>query len=148
MRNSSCVASMGEPLLFFSTKSEVRGLKVRSMEYFPVATNLPYVIGIGFDSVNGRVYWTDVEAGKETLVSAGLDGTGTTDLITNGLDMPEDLVVDEINRNIYFTDSVRNHLAVCSLTGNACSVLISDIEQPRAVAIHHKRKQVLYTDGQ
>ena len=48
MQNSSCVATMGEPLLFFSTKSEVRGLKVNSMEYFPVATNLPYVIVIGF----------------------------------------------------------------------------------------------------
>eukprot|EP00091_Calanus_sinicus_P014780 TRINITY_DN32466_c0_g1_i1.p1 TRINITY_DN32466_c0_g1~~TRINITY_DN32466_c0_g1_i1.p1 ORF type:complete len:166 (+),score=59.09 TRINITY_DN32466_c0_g1_i1:2-499(+) len=137
---------MGEPLLFFSTKSEVRGLKVNSMEYFPVATNLPYVIGIGFDSVGGRVYWTDVEAGKETLVSAGLDGSGVVNLVTNGLDMPEDLVVDEINRNIYFTDSVRKHLAVCSLTGDACSVLVSGIEQPRAVAIHHNKRLVLYTD--
>ena len=146
MHNSSCVATKGEPVLFFSTKSEVRGLKVRSMEYFPVATNLPYVIGVGFDSVNGRVYWTDVEAGKETLLSAGLDGSGTKDLVTNGLDMPEDLVVDEINRNIYFTDSVRKHLTVCSIDASGCSVLVSGIEQPRAVAIYHKQRQVLYTD--
>ena len=48
MQNSSCVATMGEPLMFFSTKTEVRGLKVNSMKYFPVATNLSYVIGIGF----------------------------------------------------------------------------------------------------
>jgi len=147
MQNNSCVASAGQPMMFFSTKSQVRGLKVNSMEYFPIATNLPYVIGIGFDSAAGRVYWTDVEAGKETLVSSGLDGSGVTKLVTNGLDMPEDLVVDEINRNLYFTDSVRKHLAVCSLTlGGGCSVLISDIEQPRAVAIHHKKRLVLYTD--
>eukprot|EP00091_Calanus_sinicus_P000104 TRINITY_DN1002_c0_g1_i6.p1 TRINITY_DN1002_c0_g1~~TRINITY_DN1002_c0_g1_i6.p1 ORF type:complete len:697 (+),score=252.54 TRINITY_DN1002_c0_g1_i6:520-2610(+) len=147
MQNNSCLAVRGEPLLFFSTKSEVRGLKVRSMEYFPVATDLPYSIGIGFDSLGGRVYWTDVEAGKETLLSAGLDGSGTTELVTNGLDMPEDLVVDEINRNIYFTDSVRKHLAVCSLESEGgCSVLISDIEQPRAVAIHHKKRLVMFTD--
>ena len=61
MQNSSCVASMGEPLLFFSTKSEVRGLKVNSMEYFPVSTNLPYVIGIGFLTVlvagSTRLMW-------------------------------------------------------------------------------------------
>ena len=74
--------------------------------YFPVSTNLPYVIGIGFNGFSGRVYWTDVEAGKETLVSAGLDGSGVVSLVTIGLDMPEDLVVEEINRNIYFTDSV------------------------------------------
>ena len=47
-----------------------------------------------------------MEAGKETLVSAGLDGSGVVSLVTIGLDMPEDLVVEEINRNIYFTDSV------------------------------------------
>merc|ERR1719318_615496 len=146
LQNNSCLAVRGEPLLFFSTKSKVRGLKVKSMEYFPVATNLPYVIGVGFDSTGGRVYWTDVEAGKETLVSAGLDGSGSTELVTNGLDMPEDLVVDEINRNIYFTDSVRKHLAVCSIDGNGCSVLISDFEQPRAVAIHHKKRLVMFTD--
>jgi len=147
MQNNSCVASAGQPLLFFSTKSEVRGLKVKSMEYFPIATNLPYVIGIGFDSVGGRVYWTDVEAGKETLLSAGLNGSAITKLVTNGLDMPEDLVVDEINRNLYFTDSVRKHLAVCPLkTGLGCAVLVADIEQPRAIAIHHKKKLVLYTD--
>merc|ERR1719431_890265 len=146
MQNNSCVASAGQPMMFFSTKSQVRGLKVNSMEYFPIATNLPYVIGIGFDSLGGRVYWTDVEAGKETLVSSGLDGSGVTKLVTNGLDMPEDLVVDEINRNLYFTDSVGKHLAVCSLSlGGGCSVLISDIEQPRAVAIHHKKRLVLDT---
>merc|ERR1719347_2209924 len=146
MRNNTCVAEAGEPFMFFSTKSEVRGLKVNSMQYFPVATGLPYVIGIGFDSLAGRVYWTDVEAGKETLVTTRYDGTDGTKLVTNGLDMPEDLAVDEINRNIYFTDSVRKHLAVCAISGSGCSILVPFIEQPRAVAIHYKKRMVLYTD--
>jgi len=144
--NNSCVAEVGEPFMFFATKHEVRGLKVNSMQYFPVATNLPHVIGIGFDSLGGRVYWTDVMAGKETIVSASFDGSTSNTLVTNGLDMPEDLVVDEINRNIYFTDSERKHLAVCAIDGAGCSVLVPDIEQPRAVAIHYKRRLVLYTD--
>merc|ERR1712055_969594 len=116
------------------------------MQYFPVATNLPYVIGIGFDSFAGRLYWTDVEAGKETLVSTYYNGTNGVKLVTNGLDMPEDLAVDEINRNIYFTDSVRKHLAVCAISGSGCSVLVPFIEQPRAVAIHHEKRLVIYTD--
>ena len=147
MSGAECVAAEGEPILFFSTKSEVRALKVRSMEYFPVASNLPYVLGVGFDSVGGRVYWTDVEAGREVLVSVRLNETGIIEeLVNNGLDMPEDLVVDEINRNIYLTDSVRKLLAVCAVDGKGCSVLVKDIEQPRAVAISNKRRQVLYTD--
>jgi len=146
LRNNTCVAEAGEPFMFFSTKSEVRGLKVNSMQYFPVATGLPYVIGIGFDSVTGRVYWTDVEAGKETMVSTFYNGSGGLKLVTNGLDMPEDLAVDEINRNIYFTDSVRKHLAVCSINGAGCTVLVPFIEQPRAVAVHYRKRVVLYTD--
>jgi len=59
LRNNSCVAGVGEPFMFFATKNEVRGLKVNSMQYFPVATNLPHVIGIGFDSLGGRVYCAD-----------------------------------------------------------------------------------------
>ena len=49
-------------------------------------------------------------------------------------------------RNVYFTDSVRKHVAVCSLDHSGCTVLVSGIEQPRAIAIHHNSKQVLYTD--
>ena len=60
--------------------------------------------------------------------------------------MPENMAVDEINRNIYFTDSGRKHLAVCTISGAGCSVLVPLIEQTRAVAIHFKKRLVLYTD--
>merc|ERR1712142_1179703 len=116
------------------------------MQYFPIAEDLPHVVGVGFDSLHGQVYWTDVAPGRERLVSTRLDGSTPQSLITNGLDMPEDIVVDEVNRNVYFTDSVRKHVAVCSLDHSGCTVLISGIEQPRAIAIHHNSKQVLFTD--
>jgi len=145
--NNSCVASDGGAILFFSTKTEVRGMKLDGdMQYFPIAEDLEHVVGVGFDSMKGQVYWTDVAPGKERLVATRLDGSTPQDIITNGLDMPEDLVVDEVNRNVYFTDSVRRHVAVCSLDHSGCTVLVAGIEQPRAIAIHHSSKQVLYTD--
>jgi len=145
--NNSCVASDGGAILFFSTKTEIRGMKLDGdMQYFPIATDLPHVVGVGFDSLNGQVYWTDVAPGRERLVSIRLDGSSPQSIITNGLDMPEDIVVDEVNRNVYFTDSVRKHVAVCSLDNSGCTVLVSGIEQPRAIVIHHNSKQVLFSD--
>ena len=148
MQNKSCRAIKGDPILFFSTKNEVRGLKINSMEYFAVKKNLPYVIGIGFDSVTERVYWTDVEAGQEALVSIGLNGSTNilAPVAINGLDMPENLVIDEASRNIYFTDSGRKHVAVCSLDGRGCAVVISNLRKPRGIAIHKTKQKLLFTD--
>ena len=60
------------------------------------------VIGVGYDSVDKRVYWTDVKLGKETIESVKTDGRGRRVVLSTGLGMPEDLVVDETSRNIYF----------------------------------------------
>ena len=145
--NGSCLASQGSTLLLFSTKTAVRGLNLTSSLYFPVARDLPHVIGVGFDSMEQRVYWTDVTAGRETIHSSLLDGGDRRQLVTSGLDMPEDLVIDETNRNLYFTDSIARRIGVCSLdSSRGCAVLATDVEQPRAIALHVARRLVLFTD--
>jgi hypothetical protein len=68
------------------------------------------VIGVGYDSVDKRVYWTDVKLGKETIESVTTDGHNRRVVLSTGLGMPEDLVVDETSRNIYFR-------SVCYLKG-------------------------------
>jgi len=147
LNNGSCVASEGSPMLLFSSKTEVRALDLNSQMYFSVARNLPHVIGVGYDSRDDRVYWTDVMAGKEIVHSSRMDGTDRKELVTSGLDMPEDLVVDEVSRNLYFTDSIAKHIGVCSIDGHvSCAVLASNLEQPRAIALHHQRQLVLFTD--
>ena len=60
------------------------------------------MIGVGYDSVDKRVYWTDVKLGKEMIESVKTDGHGRRVVLSSGLGMPEDLVVDEASRNIYF----------------------------------------------
>ena len=145
--NGSCLATSGETLLLFSTKTEVRGVDLTNNRYFSVAKSLPHVIGVAYDGKEKRVYWTDVQAGRETIVSSQLDGSTMKTLVTSGLDMPEDLVVDEVNRNIYFTDSIAKHIGVCSLRDPiSCAVLETDVEQPRAIVVHHDMMQVLFTD--
>ena len=143
----SCLADQAEPILFFSTVTEVRALKVRSMQYFPMSTAREHVVGLAWDGPAGRLYWTEVAAGRERVVWAELAGEHkTTVLIQAGLDMPEDLVVDERHRNLYLSDSGQGRLAVCSLASGACAVLLAGLERPRALALHAAQSRLLYTD--
>ncbi len=68
----------------------------------PIYREAVSVIGVGYDSVDKRVYWTDVKLGKETIESVTTDGHNRRVVLSTGLGMPEDLVVDETSRNIYF----------------------------------------------
>ena len=144
---STCRATSPDTLLYFATKTEVRGVNLTSQKYFSVEKGLPHVIGVGYDTLEGRVYWTDVMAGQESILSSKVMGGDVRTLVNRGLDMPEDLVVDEVSRNLYFTDSIAKCIGVCSLDATrGCAKLVSGVKQPRAVAIHHKRFLVLFTD--
>ena len=144
---STCRATSPDTLMYFATKTEVRGVNLTSQKYFSVAKGLPHVIGVGYDTLEGRVYWTDVMAGQESILSSKAMGGDVRRLVNRGLDMPEDLVVDEVSRNLYFTDSIAKCIGVCSLDATrGCAKLVSGVKQPRAVAVHHKRFLVLFTD--
>ena len=143
---TGCRANSPDTLMYFATKTEGRGFNLTSQKYFSVARGLPHVIGVGYDTLEGRVYWTDVKAGQESIISASSLGGEHKLLVNRGLDMPEDLVVDEVSRNLYFTDSIAKCIGVCSLDSKGCTKLVTEVKQPRAVALHHKRFLVLFTD--
>merc|ERR1719342_1231563 len=105
MINGSCLTERGEPVLIFSTIKEIRAMSVRNHIYTLVDTNLPHAVGVGFDHIDTRVYWTDAAGGKETIMSKKLKSDEADSLVLSGLDMPEQLAIDEYNKNIYFTEA-------------------------------------------
>merc|ERR550519_2675709 len=81
------------------------------------------------------------------IVSARPGGVDKHAVVTSGLDMPEDIVIDEVSRNIYFTDSGLKHVAVCRLDGSFCTVLAKKgVQMPRAIRLHHVERLVVYSD--
>jgi hypothetical protein len=53
-----------------------------------------------------------------------------------GLYKPEDLAVDWVTGNIYFTDVDAQHIGVCTNNGSFCTVLINkDIDKPRGIVL-------------
>lgn len=68
-------------------------------------------------------------------------------LFTAGLGKPEDLVVDYITGNIYFSDNDRQHIAVCDSSGKYCTAIITkNIDRPRGIALHPQKGRIYYTD--
>lgn len=64
-----------------------------------------------------------------------------------GLEFPEDLAVDYLTGNIYFSDTYRKHIAVCSNNGYNCVVLVNDItNKPRAIVLYPAEGLMFWTD--
>ena len=145
-QNGTCITQEGEPVLIFSAINEIRALSVRSQMYTQVDINLPHAVGVGFDHLDTRVYWTDAAGGREAVVSKKLSAKTKENLVVSGLDMPEQVAVDEYNKNLYLTESHLKLVVVCSLAGKGCSILASGLDKPRGVDIHHRSRTLFFSD--
>lgn len=139
-------------LLLYTTQVAVVGMHLPSHpqshqqnHIFTVASNLSKVIGVAYDGE--YIYWTNIQNEAESIVRAHADGSNAEILLTSGLDAPEDLAVDWLTHNIYFSDNIMRHIAVCSSDALTCVVLVTqDVHQPRGLALWPQRGQMFWTD--
>nr|BAC02725.2 vitellogenin receptor [Periplaneta americana] len=130
----SCKATGPDALMLFSSTKEIRGLYVHKDFYYVVAQSLERAVGISYDG--NHVYWTELMLGEEAIVRSKDDGSHIEAIVTAGVYQPEDLAVDWITGNIYFTDMEAQHIGVCVNNGSSCAVLVNeDIDKPRAIAL-------------
>nr|QIQ19559.1 vitellogenin receptor [Sogatella furcifera] len=123
-----------EPMIYFSLGNEIRVRFLKSGMYHSLASNLTQAIGV--EVHKHHVYWTNIFEGQESIVRAQQLGAERTPIVTAGLSEPEDLAVDWITGNIYFTDSGNKFIGVCSEDVKHCTVLHNrDINNPRGIAL-------------
>lgn len=68
-------------------------------------------------------------------------------LFTAGLSKPEDIAVDYITGNIYFTDNDFQHVAVCSKDALHCKAIITEnVDRPRGIALYPQKGKMYWTD--
>ncbi|KAK6624765.1 hypothetical protein RUM44_011625 [Polyplax serrata] len=142
--NKTCKAKGGEALLLFSSFNQIRGIYLKSKVYFSVSTQQNRVIGI---SHNGhQVYWTEINRAEAAIVKSNEDGSEKVVIVDSGLGLPEDLAVDYVTGNIYFTDGEKKHIGVCS-ESSICTVLHNDnVDKPRAIALYPEKGTMFWTD--
>ncbi|XP_022903502.2 vitellogenin receptor [Onthophagus taurus] len=141
----TCRISGGEAVLVYSSKREVRGYFLESQHLFEVARNLKQALGVAFD---GRhVYWTEIASSHESIVRSLEDGDHRETLVTSGLGAAEDLALDWVTGNIYFTDSEMQHIGVCTKNGHHCTVIVNkDIHKPRGIALNPTDGEMYWSD--
>jgi len=76
-----------------------------------------------------------------------LDGSAFQYVVSVGVEIVEDLVIDWVGRHIYFADSGRKHIVVCDFYAAICSVVISgQLDKPRAVAVYPEEGLLFWSD--
>ncbi|XP_055711051.1 putative vitellogenin receptor isoform X2 [Phlebotomus papatasi] len=143
--NRTCVVTSGEPLMLYTTQHSIRGLLLKSQTQTMIAMNLSLVIGVSYD---GRsVFWTDLNLKGESIMRAREDGSRREVLLNIGLGSPEDISVDWLTGNIYFTDGQKMYISVCSNSGHYCVKLVeNNIEKPRGIALYPRIGVMYWTD--
>ena len=104
--------------------------------------------GIEYDLVNKVIYWSEVALGLIRRVSFDNSFNGSAvETIVTGLSRPEQIAIDWVNRNLYWTDHARKVIERSDLDGRNIE-LVADGIIPQAIAIHPFRKIIFWNDFQ
>ncbi|KAK7925154.1 hypothetical protein WMY93_007464 [Mugilogobius chulae] len=126
-----------ETYLLFSNRVSVRRISLDTDDHTDVHVPIPElhnVISLDYDSVDGKLYYTDVML--DVIRRANLDGSGMETVISSGLTTTDGLAVDWVSRNIYWTDTGGNTIEVARLDGTSRKVLVNNsLDEPRAIAV-------------
>ncbi|XP_052872576.1 putative vitellogenin receptor [Anopheles cruzii] len=144
--NRSCELTDGsEALMLYTSQRSVGALYLTSLHQYYVAKDLSQVIGVSYDGQH--VYWTDIAHKTESIERSQEDGSKRELLLTAGLISPEDIALDWLTGNIYFSDSGQMHIAVCSNDGFFCKALIQEkLHKPRGIALLPQNGSLYYSD--
>ena len=80
------------------------------------------------------MYWTN--ATKHKIQRANLDGTNVQDIVTTGLEIPEDIVLNVRNNTMYWTDWGSDKIQRANLDGtNVQDLIVIGLQRPVGIAL-------------
>lgn len=129
----------------YTTQKRVKTIHLHS-SISQIVQKTKQAIGVSYDGKN--FYWTELSEGKEAIVKYTPATQKKVVLLTAGLETPEDVAVDWLTGNIYFTDASRTHVAVCTDNGYFCTQLVSskEMERPRGIVLHPTESLMFWSD--
>ncbi|CRL05146.1 CLUMA_CG018156, isoform A [Clunio marinus] len=141
----SCVVYGVDPLLLYTTQKHVKSIRIHS-KMAKLVAKTRQAIGITYDGQN--IYWTEISEGRESIVKFIPETERKESVLTAGLESPEDLAIDWLTGNIYFTDALRSHVAVCTSDGRYCTQLVNmkEMNNPRSIVLHPSESLMFWTD--
>uniref|UniRef100_A0A669PGY7 Low-density lipoprotein receptor-related protein 4 n=1 Tax=Phasianus colchicus TaxID=9054 RepID=A0A669PGY7_PHACC len=134
-RDEQTCDSSPETYLLFSSRASIRRISLDTSDHTDVHIPVPElnnVISLDYDSVDGKIYYTDVFL--DVIRRSDLNGSNMETVIGQGLKTTDGLAVDWVARNLYWTDTGRNTVEVARLDGSSRKVLINNIKCSYLVA--------------
>nr|XP_014343518.1 PREDICTED: low-density lipoprotein receptor-related protein 4 [Latimeria chalumnae] len=150
-----------ETYLLFSSRGSIRRISLDTNDYTDVYVSVPElnnVISLDYDSVEGKIYYTDVyldvisylfwtDWGHIAKIErAHLDGTDRKVLINTDLGWPNGLTLDYDTRRIYWVDAHLDRIESSDLNGKLRQVLVSQVSHP--FALTQQDRWIYWTDWQ
>ncbi|XP_063897471.1 vitellogenin receptor [Helicoverpa armigera] len=141
-----CYAAGPEAMLFFSTRNDIRYLKIKSKQMVTVATGMKQAHGVSFDGT--YIYWVESAQGHQSIFKAQLDDVKDTKqvLVGLGLEDPGDIAVDYLGGNIYFSDAERGIISACRADGSICTTIKTESKHPRFVTLDARNGKMYWAD--
>ena len=103
-------------------------------EPLAIRDNISRPVAVDYDSVDGKVYWTDVTL--KQIVRSYPNGSHLEVLATHNVINPDGIAVDWIGRNLYWTDAGTNRIEVSRLDGSfRTSLITANVDLPRAITL-------------
>ena len=103
-------------------------------EPLAIRDNISRPVAIDYDSVEGKVYWTDVTL--KQIVRSYPNGSHLEVLATHNVINPDGIAIDWIGRNLYWTDAGTNRIDVSRLDGSfRTSLITANLDLPRAIIL-------------
>ena len=122
------------PWILFTNKYYLRNMSLDASVYNLVIQNLRNVVALDFDFVNNDIYFCDVSA--KTIFKSKVGSEERTNIIRHDANGLEGMAVDWVGRKLYWLDRHTQHLSVSELDGRYRRALKTDIDDPRAIAVH------------
>ncbi|XP_064458298.1 low-density lipoprotein receptor-related protein 2-like isoform X2 [Ornithodoros turicata] len=131
-----------------ATHSDVRTCLLDGSD-FKVLLSSPLSImeDLAFDWITKNLYITDT--GLKRLLVCKSDGTACASVVTHGVDSPRAIVLDPLNRTMYWTDW-GEHPAVmrASMDGSNSKALVTeDLGWPNGLAYDHTTNRLYWCDA-
>nr|QYY47504.1 vitellogenin receptor-2 [Pardosa pseudoannulata] len=142
----SCKVKGPSPLLIMSTMRDIRGIRLKSGQYFPITKAVHKALAVDIDPNSQTIYWIEISH-RSSIYSVRLDGSAFKTVLSHGLLVPEDIAVDYIASNLYITDSGLRQVLACKMEGTLCHVLhYKNVEKPRSIVLDLMEGFVYWSD--
>jgi sugar lactone lactonase YvrE len=101
----------------------------------------PNPVGVDYDAVTKRIYWTDVT--NNSIYSSSFQGE--KEVLIGNLSQPEGVAVDWIGRKVYYTDRSLNRIGVVTMDGQQHVVILENLSRPRAIVVDPEKGYMFWS---